>query len=443
MSERGDLVVVGGGPAGAVSAWLAAQDGQRVFLIDPGKTPSRIEGMSPRLAAWLQRRMVPDIGAILIPAARHSLWSDTTHEGNRELLVERPAFDQCLRNAAVAAGAMLIVDTAEPKAGVARLSAGGVIEAPLVLDARGRRGGTRDGIRRGPPTISIGTWLDGPSDTGSQTFVMPFDDGWAWLACMGGRSWLQVTLDAADPAGGTPAERLSRSFDQCSHRLPSGLTLGADHLVIRESSPTLSAFPDDLSLLPVGDAAAAMDPLSGHGMFWAVSGALATAAVRRTLAAHPDGGGEDLARRFLDQRTRDLFLRQARIGRDFIRAEAARSALPFWRARRSFPDDASAHPTVGLITTRRQVVVNGGQLSEQEVLVSPRSPGGIVWFNGLSAAELWRTHSAGNDTAELLDRFGSGAANFVAWLANEMAGSTQDAGLDPRRSSGQSLTTPP
>ena len=105
MSERVDLVVVGGGPAGAVSAWLAARDGQRVVLIDPGKAPSRIEGMSPRLAAWLQREMVPDIGAILTRAARRSIWSGTAHEGNREWLVARPALDGRLREAAVAAGA--------------------------------------------------------------------------------------------------------------------------------------------------------------------------------------------------------------------------------------------------------------------------------------------------------------------------------------------------
>ena len=69
-----------------------------------------------------------------------------------------------------------------------------------------------------------------------------------------------------------------------------------------------------LSVLPIGDASAAMDPLSGHGMFWAVSSALAAAAVRRTLAAGRDAAGDTLARRFLGQRATDLFLRQARIG---------------------------------------------------------------------------------------------------------------------------------
>ncbi|HRO15301.1 MAG TPA: FAD-dependent oxidoreductase, partial [Paracoccus sp. (in: a-proteobacteria)] len=36
------MVVVGGGPAGAVAAWLAARDGQRVALLDPDRTPFRL-----------------------------------------------------------------------------------------------------------------------------------------------------------------------------------------------------------------------------------------------------------------------------------------------------------------------------------------------------------------------------------------------------------------
>ena len=251
---------------------------------------------------------------------------------------------------------------------------------------------------------------------------MPFDEGWAWLACPGGgKSWLQITLAAADPMAAAPAERLSRCLALCADRLPPGSRLAAAPMVIRESAPVLSALPDDLSVLPVGDAAAAMDPLSGHGMFWAVSGALAAAAIRRTLAARPDGGGKDLARRFLEQRMGALFLRQARIGRDFIRAETGRSALPFWRARGSFPDDEPAHPPAGPITTRRQVIVDRGQLSECEVLVSPRSPAGVAWFGGLPAAELWRAHAGGKGPADLLRGFGPGAAGFAAWLETEMA----------------------
>ena len=38
-----DLVVLGGGPAGAISALLAAREGLRVTLIDPDRGLDRLE----------------------------------------------------------------------------------------------------------------------------------------------------------------------------------------------------------------------------------------------------------------------------------------------------------------------------------------------------------------------------------------------------------------
>ncbi|MBV0892796.1 pilus assembly protein CpaD [Paracoccus sp. Z118] len=420
MTMQADLVVMGGGPAGTISAWLAAQDGRRVILIDPDRAPSRIEGLSPRLQNWLHRAgLLPHASVPLVRVPRRSLWAGTAYEGNHELLVSRPDLDRHLRDCAREAGATVVLDTATPAPGGARMGSGGCVEAPLVLDARGRRAAGRDGTRRGPPTVAMGVWLDGPAETPPQTLIVPLDDGWVWFACMGsGRAWAQVTLNAADPDKAPPPKRVARALADCTEQLP-GFRPSGDATVARECSPVLSPVPDDLSVLPVGDAAAAMDPLSGHGMFWAVSSAIAAAAVRRTLTADTDGSGRSLAGRFLGQRTEDVFLRQARIGRDFIRAETARASLPFWKARAAFPDDEPAHPTVPAITTRRQVVVKDGRLTELEVLISPRSPGGVGWFHDLPAADLWRAHAKGEDAVRLAQRFGPAAARFPTWLAEE------------------------
>lgn len=421
MAERADLVVIGGGPAGTVSAWLAARDGARVILVDPDRAPLRLEGLSPRLLDWLDRSglHVPP-GLSLTRASRRSFWAGTAHEGNGEILVARPDLDRHLRGCAQGAGAEIVTGTAVPVPGGARLASGRSIQAPLVLDARGRRGGAPKGTRRGPPSVALGSWLDGPADTPAQAVVLPFDQGWLWFACTGGgRAWVQVTLEAAEPARASPANRLARALDRCADRLPPGFRPGRAAPVVRECAPVLAPVPDDLSVLPVGDAATAADPLSGHGMFWAVSGAIAAAAVRRSLADDPDGTGRALARRFLAQRGQDIFLRQARIGRDFVRAETARAGLPFWRARAAFPDDAPAHGPVPAVTTRRQVVVQDGRLAELEVLVSPRSPGGVAWFRDLPAAGLWRAHAGGEDGDRLAERFGPAAAGFPDWLARE------------------------
>lgn len=419
MVEQADLVVIGGGPAGAISAWLAARDGARVVLIDPDRAPARIEGLSPRLLAWLQRSgpgCPPQVSAVRVP--RRSHWSGTAFEGNHEILVSRPDFDRHLRACAHKAGAELVSGTASPIPGGARLASGRTIEASLIIDARGRRAVTRDGTGRGPPSVAIGNWLDGPADTPPQSIVVPFDLGWLWFACNGGeRAWVQVTLDAAEREKASPARRLAHALDCCAGRLPAGFRPTDTAPVVRECSPVLSRVPNDLSTLPVGDTAAAMDPLSGHGMFWAVSGALAAAAVRRSLKNDADSMA--LARQFLAERARDLFLRQARLGRDFIRSETHRAALPFWRDRAAFPDDEPAHGRTEAITTRRQVVVRDGCLAELDVLVSPRSPGGVAWFRNLPAADLWRAHVNGDDAERLIHRFGCAAEGFQSWLAQE------------------------
>lgn len=419
MAEQVDLVVIGGGPAGAMSAWLAARDGARVILVDPDRAPARVEGLSPRLLAWLQRSgpgCPPQMSLLRVP--RRSLWAGSAFEGNHEILVSRPDLDRHLRACARKAGAELVIGTASPLPGRARLASGRCIEAPLILDARGRRAVPREGTRRGPPSVAIGNWVHGPADTPPQSIVLPFDLGWLWFACSGGgRAWVQVTLDAADGAKASPARRLAHALDCCAARLPAGFGLAGTAPVVRECSPVLSRVPADLSVLPVGDAAAAMDPLSGHGMFWAVSGALAAAAVRRSLK--DDADSRALARQFLTERARDIFLRQARLGRDFIRSETRRAALPFWRTRAGFPDDEPAHGRIEETTTRRQVVVRDGRLAELDVLVSPRSPGGVAWFGDLPAADLWRAHASGDDTERLVQRFGRGAEGFQNWLARE------------------------
>ncbi|EGC97958.1 monooxygenase FAD-binding protein, partial [Burkholderia sp. TJI49] len=56
----------------------------------------------------------------------------------------------------------------------------------------------------------------------------------------------------------------------------------------RTSSATLCADTGGANWLRVGDAAMAVDPLSGNGIFQSLSSALQAPAVIHTLLAHPD-----------------------------------------------------------------------------------------------------------------------------------------------------------
>lgn len=422
MQSDADLVVLGGGPAGAVSAWLAARDGLRVLLVDPGAAAPRPEGLSPRLHRWLAGQgLLQGFADILGPLRRQVDWAGIS-QGNGEYVVMRGALDAHLRQAAVRAGAVLVPGSGRPEPGGARLTGGRRLAAPLVIDARGRRAATGG---QAPATLALSGWVAGSMAPGIR--LSAFARGWLWRAALpDGRIWVQVMLDAAAADNGadkqSPKARLLAALAEAEPAL-AGTAAGdaiPGPVLVREAAPRLPApVGADLSCLRVGDAFAAMDPLSGHGQFWAVSSALAVAAVRRTLAADP--GRAALCRDFLNQRARDSSLHQARIGRDFIRLETRFAAAPFWRARAGFPDDLPAGQPCAAPKIRPAIVVEDGLLTRREVLHTPRSPGGIGWIGSVPAPEAWRLWQAGGAGA-LARRWGRAAAPLARQLQAELAG---------------------
>lgn len=405
MGADADLIVLGGGPAGAVSAWLAARDGLRVLLIDPARDRPRLEGLSPRLHRWLAGQgLIDGFAGIFGPFRRQVDWASVS-ESNVEHVVERAALDAHLRRCVHAAGARLAIGSGRPEPGGVWL--GSVrLRAPMVIDARGRR--ARASIGKAPATVALSGWVRANLPPGIRLVALP--QGWLWrVALPDGRVWIQAVLDAA--GDGSPAGRLQAAMAAADPAL-AHVPLSGQPLV-REAAPRLPGPVGALDLLRVGDALAAMDPLSGHGQFWAVSSALAVAAVRRTLAARP--GAQSLCRRFLTQRALQTSLHQARIGRDFLRAEPRFRAEPFWAARRDFPDDLPALPPPERPRIARTILVEDGLLAEREVLHTPAAPQGIGWFGSIPAAEAWRSWQQGGAPA-LHARWGAAGAQIARQL---------------------------
>ena len=419
MARHFDLVITGGGPAGAVAAWHAARDGRRVALIDPDAPVFRLEGIGPRLQHWLEQVGLFDARAMkAMRLSRVSRWGGSIHRQNVETVVERSAFDRHLRRAAQDAGAHVVTATAQPLPGRAVLADGTEIAGRMVLDARGRKAlGRRPNAARGPATVAIAAALDLDPGAGHAAFVLPLDDGWLWLASLGdGRGWVQLTQDTADPEGRDPLARLRAALDAAGDRLPevTGI-LGAP--LVRDSSVVLPLPADGLDVIAIGDAVAGMDPLSGHGMFFATSSALAATAVRRTLEWRDDPASRDLALRFLNQRIDLLYMRQARLGRDFIRDEAGRAHLPFWSRRAAFPDGQPLDAGSSGERIARRIVVADGRLSEAEVLITPHAPAGVAWVEGQPAAAVYRALEAGASREQLATRFGRAGEIVATWFA--------------------------
>lgn len=400
-----DLVVVGGGPAGAVSALLGARDGLRVVLIDPCRPLPRLEGLGFRLRDWLGRQgMLRGFNGVIGPLPRRVDWAGMG-ESNSEFVVLRGDLDAHLRGLAEQAGVRILPTSARIEGDSILLADGARLGPRWIIDARGRAA-RRAGGTQAPATLAICGWLGGAYVTQEEPGIRitALATGWLWrVALPDGRIWAQYVTDAA--GDGTPEERLTDALRQAelgpgagpqSRRARLSLT-AAPHL--REAAPVLPAAIEDLRILPVGDALAAMDPLSGHGQFWAVSGALAVAAARRSLIAEPGAAMQDLCLRFLRLRAGETAMRQARIGRDFLRSETRYAASPFWMRRQGFPDDLPAHPQRADFATATQPVIQDGLLREIPVLLTPRSPGGVGWFGSVPAVQAYAAFRQGGPAA--------------------------------------------
>ena len=402
MAVYYDVAVAGGGPAGAFAARELTCAGLRVCLIDPGTGRSRLEGLAERVAQLLGAKGLEAAltTATAEPVPRSVTWAGLTGTENGERLVRRPAFDAALRRAAVAAGTQFLTARVsrilkkDPEKGILlKLSTGEEIAARLLVDARGRQ--TPSAWRlMGPQTLAI----SGRAETSARlagTHVEASPQGWIWVAELPGHGrFLQITIDAGDLSGDRSragqavlTARMDRFLRQASLRDRYGNSKFHGPLSARGAGLVLSAPELNLPVIPIGDAAVAIDPLSGHGLFWALSSALAAVPAILTILEDP-ADGPDLAARFYRSRVVETFWRQARTGRDFYRLEQDLAEQAFWVARAAWPDDVPSHQMAASVRFEGRVIVEGNRLKEREVLVTPQDPSGVAFVAGIPVAEL-------------------------------------------------------
>lgn len=398
------ILILGAGPAGAATAIGLHRLGHPVAVISEWRRFAAVEGVSQRVLDGLRHAGLDHALACAAPPSQRRVnWNGSESAQNVEFILDRPLFDQGLRQDLHDAGIQVLEDRvlgveSDATGHHVRLESGQHLHTPFLVEARGRQAPLNQKAgkaRRGPETLSLlSRWQGAPGPVASA--VQSLADGWAWMARLAdGRCYWQLTLDVASSAL-PPKEQL---LDYCRERRQRSALSQAFfgghpeqdlELHARSSTPILCLEACGENWIRVGDAAMAVDPLSGNGIFQSLSSALQAPAVINTLLRAPQRA--ELAKRFHQRRVEQLFLRFARVGRDFYAEEKQWPEQPFWQARRAWPDAVPSHAPADFEALRieRAPVLRDGLVDEAEVVVSPDQPLGIWHLQGLELAPWLR-----------------------------------------------------
>lgn len=404
------IVVLGAGPAGAATAVGLRRLGYAVTVVSDWRRFAAVEGVSQRVLEGLRHASLGGaLSQAAMPASRQVRWNGQHLQMNQEFLLDRQRFDRALRGDLQRAGVSVVEgrvrEVAHEGGHRVRLEDGQVLEAEFLVEARGRQAPLAADRLRGPETVSLlNVWQGSPGAPASA--VESLADGWAWMARLeDGRCYWQVTLDAAGLPGKAGladycAARRGRSmlvaelFDQQA--------LAPAQVHARSSTAILAGDCVGHDWIRVGDAAMAVDPLSGNGIFQSLSSALQAPVVINTLLRRPERA--ELARQFHQQRVEQLFLRFARIGRDFYGQEQGGVGQSFWDQRQRWPDVQPLHPAADwhAVRVERRPVLRDGLVDEAEVVVTADQPLGVWHLQGVELAPVVRGLHSGRPVEAVL-----------------------------------------
>ncbi len=395
-----DIAIAGCGPAGALLAVLMARMGYRVTCIAAAARLARIEGLGQRtIDVMSMHGLSGALTAVSDTVSRHAIWAGRSADYNRESIASRKRLDAGLMADLAEAGIEVIAGNCErPNVHADHVKVSvrcqnhehRTLRAKFFVEARGRAAPKpRDGGMRGPETTALVRRMEPVGEPG--TVVESMADGWAWYVCDGEQALLQVFVDSSS---GLPKRgQLAELHDVLYRQAPGiaercGKVQAVTDVMSRNATSYLAGGLVTGRSIRIGDAAVAIDPLSGHGVFAAFGTALAASATINTILARP--GSSTTAMRFYVDRCEHSFMRNTRTGRDFYRLEEFWKERPFWAARRNWPDDEPAHGAAGAgtVSVQHMPVVSNGFIEQAEVVVTPEHPRGVWRVDDVALAPL-------------------------------------------------------
>ena len=299
MPDCCHVVVMGGGPAGCVTAMLLARAGCSVVVVDKCRTGGFCVGetLSPKAS-----RIIANLGlSEAFRAQGHraspgivSVWGDAEPLATDFLFspwgcgwhIDRSKFNAMLLEAAINAGAAFSGETevtacVEEHHGwylsLARQNLSRTLKCSLVVDARGRCSPAVFGFPRGTKMDRLvavaGLSAPAPGTCLSDyTLVEAVDEGWFYSAMLPRGDYIVAYMTDADlyAAGRQRSNAfLADQISKAPHtqeridRVPAALTLYSAITTLRDTVIRRN-------WIAVGDAARSYDPLSGLGLWTAM-----------------------------------------------------------------------------------------------------------------------------------------------------------------------------
>jgi len=381
-SDRCDVFVIGGGPAGATAARLLAAWGWSVIVAHRIAPACRglaesLPASTRKLLEFLDLLHAVESGPFHPNTGNAGAWAGTPREtptADAGFHVRRPVFDALMRREASAAGSRIVpgivrrVELGEPHR-IEYVSGGtaATCTASIVLDCSGRAGVVaRRGFRRADAryrTLAVAADWDCPAWPAveqTRTVIESYRDGWAWSVPVSARQ-RQCTVMVDPAALGSRQQSADRLALQraYSRELARSGEIESRLAGATQTSPPWAcdasvyeaARAADRGVLLVGDAASFIEPLSSAGVKKAMTSAWRAAVVANTCLANAAMAGAAVD--FYSDRERAVYADCERRAGQFFQDAAACHASAFWSSR------AQVTARTAAATERRADAVRG------------------------------------------------------------------------------------